>query len=347
MTAEKKLSRRDFLKTSAAASAGYFVPLKKGEPQMQTPHIIYIMADQQRGDCLGCAGNRIIKTPHIDSIANEGVCFINGFTATPSCTPARAGLLTGLSPWHHGMLGYGRVAEKYKFELPRMLREAGYYTFGIGKMHWFPQKTLHGLHGTLVDESGRVESPGFVSDYHDWFKLKAPGMDPNATGIGWNEHRAGVYALNEHLHPTYWTGQTAVELIDNYNLNRPLLLKVSFARPHSPYDPPQRFLDQYREAEMPEPFVGDWCAEFADFPMTKDAAFGNFGVEHARKARRAYYANVTFIDEQVGEILAALKRKGMYDNALILFTADHGDMLGDHYHWRKTYAYQEIGRAHV
>lgn len=229
--------------------------------------------------------------------------------------------------------------------MPQMLRESGYYTFGIGKMHFFPQKSLHGFHGTLVDESGRVEQPDFVSDYRDWFKLMAPGLDPDATGIGWNEHRAGVYALEEQLHPTYWTGQTAVELIENYRLDKPLFLKVSFARPHSPYDPPRRFLDMYREEDMPAPFVGDWAGDFADYPMEKNSAFGDFGIDHAKKSRRAYYANVTFVDEMVGKIVEVLKRKDMYDNTLILFTSDHGDMLGDHHHWRKTYAYE--GSANI
>ena len=347
-----EISRREFLKRSVIGSAGVtltassaWLPGCQNLRTTRQPHIIYIMTDQHRGDCMGCAGNRVIKTPNIDSIAQDGVVFTHGYTAVPSCTPARAGLLTGLSPWHHGMLGYGRVAGEYPNELPRMLREAGYYTFGIGKMHWYPQKSLHGFHGTLVDESGRVESPGFVSDYRDWFKLKAPGLNPDATGIGWNEHRAGVYVLDEKLHPTFWTGQTAVELIENYNLDKPLILKASFARPHSPYDPPQRFLDIYTEEEMPEPYVGDWAEEFADFPMTKNAAFGDFGVAHVKKSRRAYYASITFIDEQVGRILDALRRKGMYDNALIMFTADHGDMLGDHHHWRKTYAYE--GSANI
>ena len=67
-----------------------------------------------------------------------------------------------MSPWHHGMLGYGRVAEKYTYEMPQMLRNLGYYTFGVGKMHWFPQKALHGFHTTLIDESGRVESKDFI-----------------------------------------------------------------------------------------------------------------------------------------------------------------------------------------
>ncbi len=352
MNQPKQFSRRSFLKTSVLAStvfsfSGLPLPVNRflNKKPPKKPHIIFIMTDQHRGDCLGCAGNKEIKTPNIDSIANDGAVFSNGYTAVSSCTPARAGLLTGQSPWHHGMLAYGRVGKKYKYELPRMMREAGYYTFGIGKMHWFPQKSLHGFYGTLVDESGRVESPDFISDYRDWFKLQAPGLDPDATGIGWNEHRAGVYALDENLHPTFWTGQTAVELIENYQQDNPLFLKISFARPHSPYDPPKRFLDMYTKEEMPAPFIGDWAAEFADFPMTPNAAFGDFGIDHAKESRRAYYANITFIDEQVGRILEALKRKGMYDNAIITFTADHGDMLGDHHHWRKTYAYE--GSANI
>jgi arylsulfatase A-like enzyme len=346
-----KINRRKFIQSTALTTAGlgliphWTIAGKTQKNSMKKPHIILIMTDQHRGDTLGCMGNKIIKTPNIDSIASDGVCFRNGFSSTPSCTPARAGLLTGLSPWNHGMLGYARVARKYKYEMPQMLRNLGYYTYGIGKMHWFPAKSLHGFHGTLVDESGRAEQDGFVSDYRDWFKLQAPGEDPDKTGIDWNEHRAGVYQLKEQLHPTRWTGQTAVQLIQNYKLDKPLFLKVSFARPHSPYDPPQRYFDMYKDAEIPRPSVGNWAAKFADNPKTKDAAFGDFGAEYAANSRKHYYANITFIDDQVGEIIHALKEKGMYDDALICFTSDHGDMMGDHHHWRKTYAYQ--GSANV
>lgn len=226
-----------------------------------------------------------------------------------------------------------------------MLRESGYYTFGIGKMHWFPQKALHGFHGTLTDESGRVEQDGYLSDYRTWFKLQAAEQDPDKTGIGFNEHRGGVYQLDEKLHPTYWTGNSAVELIKNYELDKPLFLKVSFARPHSPYDPPQRFLDMYKDREVPEPFIGDWCHYLDGVEGNESAAFGDFGTEHAVNSRRHYYANITYIDEMVGEIIQALKEKGMYENSIICFTSDHGDMLGDHHHWRKTYAYE--GSANI
>jgi arylsulfatase A-like enzyme len=221
------------------------------------------MTDQHRADCLGCAGNRIIKTPNLDSIAADGALFSNAYTSTPSCTPARSAILTGLSPWHHGMLGYGRIAGQYPFELPQALRDAGYYLFGIGKMHWYPQKKLRGYHGLLVDESGRVETPGFVSDYRLWFKQQAPDLDPDATGIGWNDYRAKAYALPERVHPTAWTADRAVEFIDKYDRPEPFMLKVSFARPHSPYDPPQRFMDMYNVDDMPAPVVGDWAARYA------------------------------------------------------------------------------------
>ena len=202
------------------------------------------------------------------------------------------------------MLGYGRVASQYRYEMPRMLGDLNYYSFGIGKMHWYPQKALHGFRGTLVDESGRVESPDFISDYRLWFQMQAP-----------------------------------------------LFLKVSFARPHSPYDPPQRLLDEYANRDIPAPWIGEWCKDkpYAKLKdpqkVKKDAPYGNFGDEYAKDSRRYYYANVTFIDEEIGKVIKTLKEKGIYDNALICYISDHGDMLGDHYHWRKTYPYQ--GSVHV
>lgn len=320
----------------------------------QQPHIIFIMTDQQRADALGCAGNPAVITPHIDALAKEGTMFTQAYSPVPSCTPARGCLLTGMDPWNNGMLGYGRVAEKYKYELPRMLKEGGYYTFCIGKNHWYPQKTLHGFNGTLVDESGRIEQDGFISDYRDWFKLEAPGKDPDKTGIGWNSRLAAPYALNEKLHPTHWIGQTAADFIDRYEADAPLFLKVSFERPHSPYDPPQSSLERYKNTEVSGPAIGNWEGKIYNYPDTgkpiptegpDTAAFGNFGEAQVKESKKHYYANITFIDDQVGKIIAKLKERNMYDNTLICFLSDHGDEMGDHYHWRKTFPYQ--GSVHV
>ena len=332
----------------AACGSGTLAPLAA-----QKPHIILIVSDQHRGDAMNCMGNHSVITPNLDSLATDGTLFTNAYTSAPSSTPARSGLLTGMSPWHHGMLGYGRVGSHYRYEMPRMLRESNYYTFGIGKMHWFPQKALHGFHGTLVDESGRVETEDFISDYRLWFQMHAPGLNPDSTGVGWNDHGSAIYKLPEELHPTAWTGKTARDMIRNYKRGsgQPLFLKISFARPHSPYDPPQRFMDLYRNKDVPTPYIGEWCkdqpyaAPTDPDTVARDAAFGNFGEEYAKESRRHYYANVTFIDEEIGKIVQTLKEEGMYDNALICYISDHGDMLGDHHHWRKTYPYE--GSTHI
>lgn len=308
------------------------------------PDIILIMTDQQRADALGCAGNASIITPNLDSLAADGYLFTNAYSSAPSSTPARAGLLTGMTPWHHGMLGYGNVAGHYRYEMPQMLRDCGYFTLGIGKMHWNPQNALHGFHYTILDESGRIESPYFRSDYRKWFASHAAGQDPDKTGLGWNDHGASEYKLEENLHPTVWTGNEAVAAIESYCGVEPLFLKVSFARPHSPYDPPRRVLDMYDGVAVPAPAKGEWSAEtgkdVTDPEAYPEAAFAQFGDSYAVNSRRHYYAAVTFVDEQVGRIIDALKAAGRYDNALIVFVSDHGDMLGDHNHWRKTYAYE-------
>ncbi|MBM4040720.1 MAG: arylsulfatase [Planctomycetes bacterium] len=310
------------------------------------PNILFLMTDQHRGDCIGADGNKAIRTPHLDRIAHEGVLFRCAYTSVPSCTPARAGLLTGLSPWHHGMLGYGAVAGSYRNEKPKMLREAGYQTLGIGKMHWAPQRHLHGFHRTLLDESGRAESPGFVSDYRQWFRQQAPESNPDATGIGWNDYAAKPYALDERLHPTRWTGDTAVEFLQTYKGDEPFFLKVSFARPHSPYDPPERFWKLYEDAELPRAVVGKWATRHAmpGAKLPKDTWRGDLGAEQVRRSRQGYYGSVTFIDEQVGRILDALAKRGWLEDTLILVTSDHGDMTGDHHLWRKTYAYEASAR---
>ncbi len=341
-----KMARREFLKTSACVSLALPNVVFSAPATDSKPNILYLMTDQHRGDCLGCAGNDIIRTPNLDAVAADGALFPHAYSSTPSCTPARSAILTGLSPWHHGMLGYGRVAGQYPFELPQALRDAGYHLFGIGKMHWYPQKRLRGYHGLLVDESGRKETPGFVSDYRLWFRGRAPDLNPDATGIGWNDHRAKAYALPERLHPTTWTADRAVEFIENYDRPQPFLLKVSFARPHSPYDPPQRFMDMYDMNDMPAPCVGDWADRYAPHkkPPNPSLWHGDLGTQQAKESRRAYYGSITFIDEQIGRILAALKKRDQYDNTLILFFSDHGDMLGDHHLWRKTYAYEGSAR---
>jgi len=310
------------------------------------PNLLLLMSDQHRGDWMGCDGNAFVSTPNLDRIAAEGTRFSNAWSSTPTCTPARAGLLTGMSPWKHGMLGYGKVAGKYAVEMPQVLREAGYYTTGIGKMHWTPQRHLHGFHRTILDESGRAESGDFLSDYRAWFATEAPNLNPDATGIGFNDYTAGEYVLPERLHPTRWTGDVATRFLETWNKPEPFFLKVSFARPHSPFDPPGRYWKRYQDAALPKAQVGAWAEEkYARRNSDRDDIWhGDVGADLVRRARIGYSGSVSFMDEQVGRILETLERRKLLDETLIVYLSDHGDMTGDHHMWRKSYAYQASAR---
>ncbi len=333
-----------------AASAA--VPLMAETGGRGRPNLLLLMTDQHRADCIGAYGNRHISTPNLDSLAREGAIFTNAYSSTPTCTPARCGLLTGQSPWRHGNLGLAPVPEKYPVEMPRLLRNSGYYTLGIGKMHWSPMRSLHGFHQTILDEhcqpadhaaaaNGAERIPDARSDYEGWFFARNPNLDPHVTGLGWNDYRAGAFQLPEELHPTTWTAETAVRFLSTYRREEPFFLKVSFIRPHSPYDPPERFLKMYERADLPAAEVGDWAQPFArPSSQTPELWHGDLGAAQVRASRQGYYGSVSHVDEQIGRILATLREKGLLNNTLIVMTADHGDMLGDHHLWRKSYAYQ-------
>lgn len=338
-----QLSRRDLLRWSAISGlAALHSSNAASQPSpLAKPNILFLMSDQHRGDCMGAAGNSAAHTPNLDRLAREGALFENAYSTTPTCTPARTALLTGLAPWRHGMLGYGRVGEGYSIEMPQALRDAGYYTCGIGKMHWHPQRNPHGFHKLILDESGRELTVDFRSDYRAWLASVAPHVDPDITGLTFNDYRAWPYKLPEEYHPTRWTGDVAANFISAYQRPEPFFLKVSFARPHSPYDPPQRWWDRYRDSALPGARVGRWASKFA--PRSDESPniwHGDMGPEQVRTSRQGYYGAVSFIDEQIGRILSALEQTGQLENTLILYTSDHGDMTGDHHLWRKSYAYE-------
>ena len=344
------VSRRDLLKLAAAGLAASVVT--RGAPHIaraaasDRPNILFLMSDQHRGDTMGCDGHPCVKTPTMDWLAREGARFRCAYSTTPTCTPARAALLTGLQPWRHGLLGYAKVGEKYPIEMPQALSDVGYHTIGIGKMHWHPQRNAHGFKQLILDESGRAESPEFRSDYRGWFNAEAPTKDCDATGLTFNDYRTKAFVHPERLHPTHWTAETAVRFLLDYNQPEPFFMKVSFARPHSPYDPPQRWLDAYQDADIPPAHVGAWADRYR--PQSEgwpNIWHGDMGADQVRHSRQGYYGSVSFVDEQMGRIIETLEARGLLDNTLIVYTSDHGDMTGDHHLWRKSYAYE--ASAHI
>jgi choline-sulfatase len=319
---------------------------------MKKYNVILLMTDQHRWDCLGCYGNPVIQTPNLDRLAKEGTIFTNGYTAVPSCIPARACLLTGMNQWNTGILGMGRGQKKmgtgFDHTLPGELTAAGYQTQGVGKMHFFPQRALNGFENIFLDESGRQEDPGFISDYQQWFEAnRTSNYNFIADDMDWNGWQAHPYHAPDHLHPTSWTGMRSLQFLQDQDTSRPFFLKVSFSRPHSPYDAIERWFSYYDKLELPKAIIGEW-ATMHDDPTEaerKAAWRGKKSEEIIHKARAGYYGNVSYIDEQIGKIFEELERQGVYEESLIIFTSDHGDMLGDHNLWRKTYAYESS--AHI
>lgn len=316
---------------------------------MPRPNLLLITTDQQRGDCMGSMGHPVQETPYLDELAENGALFTRAYSAVPSCTPARAAILTGMDQWNHGRLTMaGSDSLEFPATLPGVLADAGYHTQAVGKMHHAPQRKLYGFHHMVLEEAARREG-GFISDYHAWFEQHKQGeYGDRDHSVDWNSWMARPSHLPEHLHPTYWTAGEGVNFVKRRDPSKPFFLWLSFHRPHSPYDPPQVYYDMYDgRDDIPEPSIGDWAAPFDRRVADVNAPRTRRSDLETRRARAAYYGSVTFIDHQIGRFLYEFKRFDpvAFRNTLIIFTSDHGDMLGDHHHWRKTYAYE--GSAHV
>ncbi|MGJ6980817.1 arylsulfatase [Aestuariimicrobium soli] len=323
------------------------------------PNIVLICVDQMRGDALSAAGHPVVRTPWIDSLAAQGTRFEHAYSATPTCVPARVALFTGKAQENHGRVGYSEgvpFQEAHPVTMQGCLGEAGYQTQAIGKMHVYPERarcgfdnvTLHDgfLHFARQHGDRHLEAN---DDYLRWLR-RQPGMadaDHTDHGVGCNSHIARPWDKPEAYHPTTWAVTEAIDFLDRRDPTVPFFLYLSFHRPHAPHDPPAYAFDQYRDAEMPEPPVGDWVDAFADH--RKDfTAEGEHGAQHPDMHRRAvagYYGNITHIDNQLNRFLEALSDHRVLANTAFVFVSDHGDMMGDHHFYRKTVPYEGSARV--
>lgn len=242
--------------------------------------------------------------------------------------------------------------------MPATLTTHGYASASIGKDHFGWNATTnagisHGFERTFIYDglgSGLPkdnDTEGF-DNYDAWFQTQLPGRDPLATGLDWNAWQGRPYVYAQSLHPTEWVGRTAVQYILNYSDPRPFFLKVSFHRPHSPYDPPAAVLNATKNLPLPPVTVGDgWDDDYRHGKgcMGADAWCGQMPVADVTNTRQCYRASLALVDEWVGKVLNALEQRGLRDNTFVLFVSDHGDMQSDHYLWRKGFAYESS--AHV
>lgn len=308
---------------------------------MEQKNIMWIICDQFRFDALGCLGHPVVETPNLDMLAQEGALFSAAYSPCPSCIPARACLFTGLSPEQTGFLGYEDGHEwNFSGMLPEVLAYSGYQTHCVGKTHFFPQNKHCGFEGIDSYECWQRLTEWYVDDYEEWLREKTGGqLEERMTGLDDNSWNALPSALPEELHNNTWVVTKGLDFLRRRDRTRPYFLTLSFHRPHPPIDPPQRFWDIYQKKKCDAPHIGDW-AYIHDKPADSLQAWeGRLPEEKLVRMRLGYYAQIGHIDSQIGRLLRSLRsRRDMPD--VIIFTSDHGEMLGDHHLFRKTYAYQ-------
>lgn len=320
------------------------------------PNILLITVDQMRGDCLHYLGHPVIQTPNLDNLARNGAAFTNAYTATPSCVPARAAIMTGMKPEHHGRVGYqDKVPWNYEHTIAGEFANAGYHTQCVGKMHVYPTRNLCGFHNVVLHDGymhyNRNRSAVSArewwdqcDDYTVWLRERAgSGVDIMDNGLDCNASTvARPWHLDESLHPTNWAVTQSIDFLRRRDPGKPFFLWTSFVRPHPPLDPPQAFLDLYDGIELPSPPIGDW-ADLSDDERDGMNPTTSRGIVHERMRQRAlaaYYALITHIDHQIGRLLNALFEYGVQNNTIILFTSDHGDLMGDHQLYKKILPYE-------
>ena len=360
-----------------------------GNP-MQRPNVLFIITDQQRADHVGFAGNDVVRTPHIDSIAARGTVFENAWVANPVCMPNRSSIMTGRMPSAHGVIFNDRSLEWGANTFVRRFREVGYRTALIGKSH-----LQHGMSRTAafeVDLRAAVDDPyeaGWNTLEHAERYLEgAPAFPDSFYGFShvelaidhgsritghhmrWAMERgATVEELlvplhdrcpGERRHPDWWqiyrptydadlhssrfvAERTADFIEEATAAQTPWLAWASFPDPHHPMCPPGEWFDRHRPADIELPATIDDPLDGAPehlkrlagaHPSQQRSWVQPCGIagDHdlARAAIAATYGMIELIDDCVGHILSAVDRAGATGDTIVVFTSDHGDMMGDH-----------------
>jgi choline-sulfatase len=295
------------------------------------------MVDQLNGTFFPDGPAAFLHTPHLRALAERSVRFVNSYTASPLCVPGRAAFMSGQLPRRTRV--YDNAAE-FSAEIPTFahhLRAAGYATCLSGKMHFVGPDQLHGFEERLTTDI----YPADFGWTPDWTR---PGER-----IDWWYHNlgsvtgAGVAEITNQLEYDDEVAFLATQKL--YDLargadDRPWCLTVSFTHPHDPYVARQRFWDLYAACDALEPRVGAIAYDAQD-PHSRrllDASdWRRFAIndEHIRRSRRAYFANISYLDAKIGELLGVLERTGQAERTIVLFLSDHGDMLGERGLWFK------------
>ncbi|UTW10090.1 choline-sulfatase [Marinobacterium rhizophilum] len=304
------------------------------------PNIVFIMADQVAAPALPIYGHRVVKTPNISALAEESTVFNRAYCNFPLCAPARYAMLAGQLCSKIG--AYDNAAE-FKSSIPTFvhgLRGAGYQTSLVGKMHFVGADQLHGYEERLTTEI----YPADFSWIPDWQQQDTKLAFQDMSNVISAAPAARTMQLDFDELVAYKANQKIYDLARSKD-TRPFFLTVSFTHPHDPYTPTPEFWDLYDDNEIDAPGAPFVPLEERD-RHSQDLYF-HYGMDRrlpteqeTLRARHGYYASISYIDHKVGQLIDTLKKTGQWDNTVLIFTSDHGDMMGERGMWYKKSFYE-------
>ncbi|HZB43366.1 MAG TPA: choline-sulfatase, partial [Ilumatobacter sp.] len=310
------------------------------------PNILLLMADQMAATYLPSYGHRVVKAPELQRLADGGVQFTSMYSNSPLCAPARFAMMSGQA---NTRIGAYDNASEFAASIPTFahyLRAAGYQTCLAGKMHFVGPDQLHGFEERLTTDI-------YPADF-GW----TPNWDDPAGRFDWWFHNmdsvvhAGVAETTNQLDYDDEVGYRTVRKLRDLarsSDDRPWMLTASFTHPHDPYAMRQMYWDRYDHDDIDLPRVGPLPADQLD-PHSRRlrnvSAMDRTEITeaHVRNARHAYYAAITYVDDWVGTVIETLTACRMADNTVVIFTADHGDMLGERGLWYKMNFFEGAAR---
>jgi arylsulfatase A-like enzyme len=326
------------------------IALARGRALAERRNLVFILTDRQRFDTMRCYGNDWIQTPHLNALAEQSVVFEHAYVTQPVCAPARSSIMTGLYPHASGVPRNQLVMPDHVQTLAEMVSDE-YYRGHVGKWHLGNEIIRqHGFNewvsfiDTLWRDHPRTEHLGLFSDYHEFLLQK--GLEPDLDAPGgkiFSDTLRGNLPVN--LQMASFVTSKAVDFIER-NSGRPFILYVSLLEPHPPFARPHKdvydpatlpvdptFLKKPKGASLFNRVRSDYYMSMSS--LGEDAIQESEGYDLTtetgwRRLRANYFGNVTPIDNAVGNIVGALGRTGIADDTAIVFTSEHGDMMGSH-----------------
>ncbi len=293
---------------------------------MSKPNIVLITSDQHRGDAMGCANHPCVRTPHLDKLAQMGIQFNRAYADCPVCIPQRTTLVTGIQSHIYGMPNY---ASDYRIQRDRadflgsLMTKAGYQTQIMGKTHWHTDPTFRAGFEHVMSEL----------HYNDYVQARTGNGRTDQSGIGMNELFPDLSHNPPELSMTQWVIDRSVEFLKFRDRTQPYFLWASFIDPHPPNTIHEPYYSMYDDEDIPEPVIPDWIdTEQCPYELLQHRSIWNsvrMKPKALRKAKGVYYGKITNMDHQLGRLFGKIQADGSMDNTLIIYTSDHGEMLGD------------------